>query len=69
MITVFSLMKRRPKAHVSPSRNSRAMAPRAHDLKETDKEMLTNNDMIHRKSESIWNPSDSVAYLSEGYVS
>lgn len=37
MITVFSLIKRRPKAHVSPSKNSSAMAPRAHDLRELDK--------------------------------
>ena len=34
MITVFSLIKRRPNAHVSPSKKSRAMAPRAHDLME-----------------------------------
>lgn len=38
MITVFSLIKRRPKAHVSPSKNSKAMAPRAHDLIKVEKE-------------------------------
>lgn len=36
MITVFSLINRRPKAHVSPSKNSKAMAPRAHDLEEDE---------------------------------
>lgn len=39
MITVFSLMNRRPNAHVIPNRKSRAMAPRAHDLVQVDKEM------------------------------
>lgn len=35
MMTVFSLMKRRPKAQVRPRRKSRVTAPRAQDLKET----------------------------------
>lgn len=42
-MTVFSLMKSRPKAHVSPSRNSRAMPPKAHDLMKGKKEMLLDN--------------------------
>lgn len=33
MITVFSLIKSRPKAHVSPSKNNKVMAPRDQDLR------------------------------------
>jgi len=34
MITVFSLMKRRPNAQVRPKRKSSAIAPTAQDLSE-----------------------------------
>lgn len=46
MITVFSLMKRRPKAQVRPNRKSRAMAPRAQDLMEEFTNNLK-NDLDH----------------------
>ena len=50
MITVFSLIKRRPKAHVRPSKNSKAMAPRAQDLMEVEKD----KNAIKREMEFIW---------------
>lgn len=38
MITVFSLMYMRPKAHVRPSRHSRAIAPITHDLRARERQ-------------------------------
>lgn len=38
MITVFSLMYMSPKAHVRPSRHSRAIAPITHDLRARERQ-------------------------------
>lgn len=43
MTTEASLMKKRPKDHVRPRRNSRAKAPRTQDLKDGNKKKDSNN--------------------------